>query len=401
MSGVFVGRQPIYDSELNVVAYELLFRRYETGNADVVDGDQATSQVILNSFMEIGLDRLVGDEPAFINLTRSFILEKYPIPMFQNRIVLEVLEDITIDDELIDALRDLSERGFKIALDDVVNPEDISSLLDIANIVKLDVIDMDEQSIKEHAAFLQNYDIQMLAEKIETHEVFELCKELGFEYFQGYFLSKPNVVEGQRLPAARLSILLLLSRIRTPGIEFREVEGIIQQDVSLSYKLLRLINSAFYTKHTEIKSIRQALTFLGLRQIQDWVSLIFLSQIEDKPRDLMTTAMVRAKMCENLGLSLNKNISDACFTVGLFSVLDALLDMPLKDILSSLPLTDDVSSALLQYKGQLGEILHTVIAYERGNWEDTMSLNLDPEVLKDAYLKAIDWAAEIDALLQQ
>lgn len=401
MSGVFVGRQPIYDSKLNVVAYELLFRRYATGNADVVDGDQATSQVILNSFMEIGLDRLVGDEKAFINLTRSFILEKYPIPMFQNRIVLEVLEDITIDDELIDALRDLSERGFKIALDDVVNPEDIRSLLDIANIVKLDVIDMDEQSIKEKAVFLRNYDIQMLAEKIETHEVFELCKELGFEYFQGYFLSKPNVVEGQRLPAARLNILLLLSRIRTPGIEFREVEEIIRQDVSLSYKLLRLINSAFYTKHSEIKSIRQALTFLGLRQIQDWVSLIFLSQIEDKPRDLMTTAMIRAKMCEILGLSLNKNISDISFTVGLFSVLDALLDMPLKEILSSLPLTDDVSSALLQHKGQLGEILHTVIAYERGNWEDALSLNLDPEVLKDAYLKAIAWAAEIEKLLHQ
>lgn len=401
MSGVFVGRQPIYDNELNVVAYELLFRRYATGNADVVDGDQATSQVILNSFMEIGLDRLVGDEPAFINLTRSFILEKYPIPMFQNRIVLEVLEDITIDDELIDALRDLSARGFKIALDDVVNPEDIRSLLDIVNIVKLDVIEMDEQSIKEKAAFLRNYDIQMLAEKIETHEVFELCKELGFEYFQGYFLSKPKVVEGQRLPAARLNILLLLSRIRTPGIEFREVEEIVRQDVSLSYKLLRLINSAFYTKHSEIKSIRQALTFLGLRQIQDWVSLIFLSQIEDKPRDLMTTAMVRAKMCEILGLSLNKNISDISFTVGLFSVLDALLDMPLKEILSSLPLSDDVSSALLQHKGQLGEILHTVIAYERGNWEDTLSLNLDPEVLKEAYLKAIAWAAEIEKLLHQ
>ena len=172
MSGVFVGRQPIYDNELKVVAYELLFRRYSTGNADVVDGDQATSQVILNSFMEIGLDRLVGDVPAFINLTRSFILEKYPIPMFQNRIVLEVLEDIMIDDELIDALRDLSERGFKIALDDVVNPEDVSSLLDIANIVKLDVIDMDELSIKEKAAFLRNYDIQVLAENIETHHQF-------------------------------------------------------------------------------------------------------------------------------------------------------------------------------------------------------------------------------------
>ena len=224
---------------------------------------------------------------------------------------------------------------------------------------------------------------------------------MGFEYFQGYFLSKPNVVEGQRLPASRLNLLILLSRIRTPGIEFREVEEIILQDVSLSYKLLRLINSAFYTKHTEIKSIRQALTFLGLRQIQDWVSLIFLSQIEDKPRDLMTTAMVRAKMCEILGLSLNKKISDISFTVGLFSVLDALLDMPLEDILSSLPLSDDVSSALLQHKGQLGEILNTVIAYERGNWEDTLSLDLDPEVLKEAYLKSISWAAEIEKLLHQ
>ncbi|MFC1528500.1 EAL and HDOD domain-containing protein [Candidatus Latescibacterota bacterium] len=400
MLGIFVGRQAIYDRNLEVIGYELLFRSYEAEQASVTDGDQATTEVILNTFMEIGLERLVGSGMAFINLTRSFFLEKYPLPMLQDRVVLEVLEDITLDDELIAGVRALSDSGFTIALDDVVHPKDIKQLLDIANIVKLDIVALELDRLDEYVKILRKHNVKLLAEKVETLDIFNLCKKLGFDYFQGFFLSKPHVVKGQRIPESRLAIIRLLSKIKTPDITFKEIEEIIRQDVSLSYKLLRLINSSFYSLPTKITSIQQAITLLGLKHIQNWVQLIFLSKIEDKPRDLIVTAMIRAKMCELISMSLEEQLAEMGFIVGLFSVLDALLDMPLEEIIPSLPFSDDITNALLQHVGPLGNVLHCVLAYEKGDWDKVLCLNHKPEVVRDAYLKSLDWSAEVGLLLE-
>ena len=399
MLGVFIGRQPIFNKYLTVIGYELLFRSYDTTKADFLNGDRATSQVILNTFIEIGLERLIGEGLAFINLTRSFILEKYPLPLLHDRVVLEVLENVTVDDELITAVRTLSERGYKIALDDVINPNDVRPLLDIVDIVKLDLIEVDRLRLKEFVMILRKHNVKLLAEKIETVDDFNLCKSLGFNYFQGYFLSRPNVVTGRRMPESRITVLRLLSRIRAPDIEFSEIEKIVRQDVSLSYKLMRLINSSYYSTSKNIKSIRQALTLLGIQQIQDWVSLIFLSRIDDKPRELMTTAMIRAKMSELLAQALKEHNAEIGFTVGLFSVLDALLDIPMEEAVASLPLSHDVASALLRNEGCLGAILHCVLAYERGSWEEAQCPGLLPEKIRDIYLESLDWAKEIGSIL--
>lgn len=265
MLEIFVGRQPIYDRQLKVVGYELLFRSYEADHAEFVDGDRATSQVILNTFTEIGLERLVGNGLAFINLTRSFILGEYPPPLAKHRVVLEILEKIPVDKELIEALRVLSARGYQLALDDVVDPHDVGQLLDIADFVKLDLAAVERGRLEEHVTTLRQRKVKLLAEKVETQDVFELCRDLGFDYFQGYFLCRPNVVRGQRMPATRLAIMRLLAKLQVPDIEFGRLEEIVRHDISLSYKLLRLINSAFYARPTEIKSIRQALTLLGIR----------------------------------------------------------------------------------------------------------------------------------------
>ncbi|MFC1692004.1 EAL and HDOD domain-containing protein [Candidatus Latescibacterota bacterium] len=401
MLGIFVGRQPIYDRNLKVIGYELLFRNYETEQATITDGDQATTQVILNTFMEIGLERLIGSGKAFINLTRNFFLEKYPLPFLRDRVVLEVLEDIILDEELIAGVRALSDSGFTIALDDVVNPEDIIPLLDIADIVKLDIIALELDRLHEYVNILRKHNVKLLAEKVETLEIFKLCKELGFDYFQGFFLSKPHVVKGQRIPESRLSIIRLLSKIKTPDITFKEIEELISQDVSLSYKLLRLINSSFYGLHTKITSIHQAVTLLGIKHIQNWVQLIFLSKIEDKPRDLMVTAMVRAKMCELISESLEEELAEMGFIVGLFSVLDALLDMPLEEVITSLPFSDDITNALLRHEGPLGSVLHCVLAYEKGEWDEVLCPDNKPEVVSDAYLKSLDWSAEVSLLLEE
>ncbi|MCE5249009.1 HDOD domain-containing protein [bacterium] len=399
MMGIYVGRQPIFNQHLKVVGYELLFRDFNTDKANVVNGDHATLKVILNSFMEIGLQRIVGKEPAFINLTRSFILEKIPIPFPKEHVVIEVLEDITIDDELIAALKSLSSRGYRIALDDVVNPRLVGPLLDIANIVKLDIMGIDMSSLKEYVRYLRKYDVKLLAEKIETLDILETCKSSGFDYFQGYFLSRPNVVEGHSIPPARLNLLRLLSELQNPDLKIRDIEQIITSDVSLSYKLIRLINSVFYKTTMRVKSITQAITLLGLRQIRDWVSLLFLTSIDDKPRELLVTAMIRAKMCELLGKASREKVSDVGFTVGLFSVLDALLDVPMEDVLKSLPLTAEISGALLHHEGHFGAILNCVIAYENNDWENTQCPGIPPERIREAYLKSIEWANAVSAAL--
>lgn len=401
MPEIFVGRQPIYDRQLKVVGYELLFRSYEGDHAEFLDGDLATSQVILNTFTEIGLERLVGNGLAFINLTRSFILGEYSPPLAKHRVVLEILEKIPVDNELIEALRLLSARGYQLALDDVVDPHDVDPLLDIVDFVKLDLAAVERGRLEEHVATLRQHNVKLLAEKVETQDEFKLCRDLGFDYFQGYFLCRPNVVRGQRMPNTRLAIMRLLAKLQVPDIEFGRLEEIVQQDISLSYKLLRLINSAFYARPTEIKSIRQALTLLGIRQVQAWLALLVLSRIDDKPHELMITAMVRAKMCELLTLGLKEHSAETGFMIGLFSVLDALLDLPLEEVLASLPLAEEVTRALLHHEGQLGAVLGCVLAYERGNWEVACCLDLEPETICGAYLKSLDWASEVNSLLER
>ncbi|MBN1291762.1 MAG: HDOD domain-containing protein [Candidatus Latescibacteria bacterium] len=400
MLGVYVGRQPIYNQELLVSGYELLFRDCNTDKANIKDHDLATSQVILNTFMEIGIERLVGNGMAFINLTRGFIIEKFPLPMLQGRVVLEILENIPIDKKLITALYDLRDLGYQLALDDVVQPEKVSLLLDVVDIVKLDLIQTDLSRLHEYVSFLRKYNVQLVAEKVETLDMFDLCKGYGFEFYQGFFLCRPNVIEGYRIPAARFNILRLLSKLLNPDLEIREIEQIIRQDVSLSYKLLRLINSVFYGRPMHIKSIRQALTMLGILQIRNWASLLFLSRIDDKPAELVITAMVRARMCEILANEIKIEDADSGFAVGLFSVLDALLDLPIEEILESLPLADSIQMALLHEEGSLGKVLHCTLAYERGDFDEALCPGSNPDITREAYLTSIDWANSIKSLLE-
>jgi len=399
MPDIFVGRQPIYTRELDVYAYELLFRSGESNRADITNGDRATSQVILNAFMEIGLDTVVGQKLAFINLTRDFILQDYSRVFPADRVVMEVLEDIPVDAELIAAVRRLSTQGYTIALDDFIYHDDLQPLVEIADIIKVDVLALDRMAVQEHAALLRQYNVKLLAEKVETQDDFKYCRDLGFDYFQGYFFCRPEIIKGQRVPANRLVTLQTLAKLQNPDVDFRELEEIISRDVSLSYKLLRVINSAFYALPRRVDSLRRALAMLGTRMITTWVSLIILSGIDDKPHELMVTAMVRAKMCEMLAQALAQAGKEAFFTVGLFSALDALMDSPMQEVLQSLPLSDDVKAALLSYEGLLGTALRCVLSYERGEWHEVHCASLDRAAITDAYLQAIAWAAETSSQL--
>jgi EAL and modified HD-GYP domain-containing signal transduction protein len=395
---VFVGRQPIYTQQLDVFAYELLFRSGEMQHAGVTDGNQATAHVLVNTFLELGLDTLVGTKRAFVNLTRDFLLQDYVLVFPADRVVLEVLEDVAVDDDVLTALRHLSAQGYRIALDDFFYQEHLRPLVELADIIKIDVLASGRAAVAEQVQLLRHYDVQLLAEKVETQEDFTYYKTLGFEYFQGYFFCRPDVVKGQRIPTNRLVILELLAKLQNPETTFRELEALISRDVSLSYKVLRAANAAIYTRARKVASIHQALQVVGLTAMTNIVSLFLLANIDDKPHELLITAMVRAKMCEQLAKLRQQSNSATFFAVGLLSVLDAFMDRPMPDILQSLPLADEIVEALLDHAGMLGATLGGVLAYERGDWEAVQNFGCPRDLLVKTYLESLMWATEMYAI---
>lgn len=391
-ANAFVARQAIFDKKLDVVGYELLFRRAATDlTAEFDDRDRASMRVLLDSFLDLGLDQLVGQLPAFLNLTRTFFLSAQKMPLPRDRVVLELLEGERIDAPLIESVRGYAQGGYRIALDDFVYAPEMDPLLEIADIVKIDVLDLSPSEVAQQVKIVRPYDVVLLAEKVETIEHYEFCKDLGFDLFQGYFLCRPNVMGGHRIPANRLATLRLLSKLQDPHVELDALDKIIREDLSLSYKLLRLINSAYYGLPQKVESIRQTLVLLGLHHIRAWVSLLTLSALEDKPDELMATAMIRAKMCEQLAERADVVNSDVYFTAGLFSTLDALLDMSMEDIVEQLPLAEDLRKALLEREGGMGAALDCVIAYERGDWDAVVFRSLESHEIRGAYLEAVEW----------
>lgn len=395
MSDIFIGRQPIYDRKLDVYGYELLFRTAHTNRADITDGDKATSDVIVNAFMEIGLDNIVSKRLAFINLTRSFCVDERAISLPRDRVVLELLENIEVDEELLQAVKRLSGQGYTIALDDFVYHESLKPLVQLAHIVKIDIMALSRDEIRSHVRELRNHPLRLLAEKVETREDLDFCMELGFDYFQGYFFAQPKVIRGRRLPNNRLAILHLLSRLQNPDISPKELENLIAQDVAFSYRILRYVNSAAFSLPRKIESVHQAVVILGLQTIKSWTILMAMSQVDDKPAELVVTAMVRGKMAELMAKAQGSANPESFFTVGLFSALDALMDNTMEEILTQLPLADHIADALLSHQGIHGETLRCVLAYERGEWDQIEYKALTMEQISDCYLSAVRWANEV------
>ncbi len=399
MQNIYLGRQPIFDRELEVYAYELLFRAGETNAAGDLDGDQATSRVIANTFIELGLDEIVGRHRAFLNLTRGFLVNDWPLNFPRDRVVLEILEDIEPDDEVLAAVRRLKQEGFLIALDDFIFHERLRPLVELADLIKIDLMALEEGQLEEHVRVLRGYPARLLAEKIETREEFEHCKALGFDYFQGYFLSRPKVIQGREIPPNGLATVRLLARLQDPEVGAAELETLIGQDVGLSYKLLRYINSAFFALPKTVESIRQAVVYLGNQAIKTWATLLVFCGIEDKPHELMTTAMLRARMCQLLAERSGQPHSDTYFTVGLFSALEALLEAPLESVLEALPFSEDVRRALLAREGPYGAALNCVLAYERADWDQVRCDPLPTADITETYLEAARWADEVTRTL--
>ena len=389
MNDVFLGRQPIYDRQQRVYAYELLFRDTSDNHANFENPDLATSQILINALTQFGLRNLVGDASAFINLTESFILGALPLPGNSQHLVLEILETIELTPAVLSGIQRLKKLGFRIALDDFIYHSHLTPLVQVADIVKLDVLSMDKHKLHEHVQSLRKYPLKLLAEKVETMEMYQHCMELGFDYFQGYFICKPNIVKCHHLPANRLALINLLKKICDPEIEIEELTHLVSQDVTLSFRLLRYMSSSHYGFDHKIDSIKSAILLLGLSTVRNLISLMLVTSIHDKPPELFATAFIRAYMCEQLGARLDKKLQARYFTVGLFSVIDAILDQPMSEILERLSLDDMITIAILHQEGPIGDALKKAIAFERGEW-DKLDISLtERHELQLIYLNAV------------
>ncbi|MBL4680973.1 MAG: HDOD domain-containing protein [Pseudomonadales bacterium] len=389
-----MARQPIYDQMSNITAYELLFRQYGEEHALVVDGDAATSEVLVNVFTHFNIDDIVGNKKAYINFTEKLIAE--PPPFDKRHFVIEVLEDIEINDSLVANLTSLRQQNYVIALDDFIYNDQSHRILPLADIVKIDVLLLSQKELVEHVIALRKYDLTLLAEKVETREMWEFCLDLGFELFQGYFLSKPEIISGKNIPPSKLLVLELLGKLQNPNITVKELDALICRDPILSFKVLKLVNSASYVPRQKIESLTKAITYLGLDLIRSLASLLSLSNLSDKPNALKDQAVLRARMCEKLGEKVSRGDAAAFFSVGLFSLLDAFFDQPLESVVNALSLNQKLSDALLRHEGFYGEILSTVIHLEKAefddiNWAYLYEYGISPEFINEVHQETIIW----------
>ncbi|MBI4879131.1 MAG: HDOD domain-containing protein [Planctomycetes bacterium] len=395
MATVLIGRQPICDRNLDTYGYELLYRSESWPANGILDGDQATASVAINTIYNIGLDRLVGQHRAFINMTRSFLVEGLYKALPSDRVILEVLEDVEPDGPALAAISEAASLGYGIALDDFVYAEKLEPLIELASVIKVETRALDRQGIAEHARILDRPGLLLLAEKVETQEEYTVCRDAGYDLFQGYFFCRPKVLRRKRIPTDHLALIRLTAALHDPEADIKEVERVVERNVSLSYMLLRIVNSSLHALPRRIESIRQAVVLLGLDMIQKCVSLLLMTTIGDKPRELMMTALVRARFCEQYAAFAEGRPSAKYFTVGLLSVVDALMDMSMKEVLDSVCLTDEIQAALIHREGVLGEALSAVVACEQSDARAFNGAPLDQGALQDCYFEALSWAFEV------
>jgi c-di-GMP-related signal transduction protein len=395
---LFLARQPIFGRYREVFGYELLFRSGWENAFRGSDLNQASLQVMSNSFHVFGLNELTGKHAVFINVTRDVLLSEFLTLLPPERTVVEILEDIKPDPEVLETCRNLKRRGFRLALDDFVFTPGLKPLMDLADLIKVDVI----QSTVEQQRSLLNRPttsgLRFIAEKVETHDVFHRCAADGFTFFQGYFFARPEVLSKRAITGQKAQYLQILNEIHKSSLDLSRLEDILKHDLSLSYKLMRYINSAHFGWKVEIRSLRHAVVLMGENDFRKWVSLVVLAGMAtDKPAELVLNALIRARFCELLAplVGLSDKEQDL-FLLGLFSRLDAILDQPLADCLADIPITPQIKGAFFDQDNSYRQVYQLLEIYEKGQNEkiknQAVSLGMDQKDLPPLYWKAVAWA---------
>jgi c-di-GMP-related signal transduction protein len=396
----YTARQPILDKNKNLFAYELLFRDGVENVFPDIDGTEATSRIIEGSQLNLGLDEFLGDKPGFINFTLDSLLKKYPSMLPCDQVVIEILETVQPGKRLLAECESLKAQGYILALDDYIHQPVWRHFYPLIDIIKIDFRATSLDTMLQIKEALKDFPhIKLLAEKVETNEEFAQALDLGFDYFQGYFFSRPELIQSKALSPAQMTLAELLYETAKPEIDLHAITSVFERDVHLSYKLLRYTNSAVFKRRTEISTIKQALVVLGQTELKRFLSMLFTAQVSSgKPAELMRMAMTRARFAEDLARLAGFAEVSKAFLTGMMSLMDAILDEPISSVMTKLPLSKDIKDALVEGSGPMAQFLQLIKLYEHAAWTDANALisllKLDSKSVPDAYHTAIQWANE-------
>jgi c-di-GMP-related signal transduction protein len=396
----FIARQPILNRKREVFAYELLFRSGIQNFCEGINPDQASASMLDTSLL-IGLQKLTGGQRAFVNCPRDFLLRDYISLFPRDQIVVELLETIKPDKEIVDACRRLKQEGYLLALDDFVDTPDWAPLVALADFIKVDFRLSSETEQRSLTAKYAAKGIRMLAEKVETPEEFADAMSTGYSLFQGYFFCRPEILRQRSIPASKRVYLELLQATSSPDFNLNLLASQIKHDASLTFKLLRYLNSTAFGFRAEIHSISQALNLLGEREVRKWIAVVFVGVMADgKPDELMTVPLVRGRFCELLAPHVGMaNQASDLFLLGLLSVMDAILDQPLYVVLMELSVRNEIKQALLGQSVPYRSVLDIAIALECADWEKITVLasafRIKEEQIFALYVSAVEWSTAL------
>ncbi len=402
MADSFIARQPIFDRDNHLVAYELLYRATKTATAaGAFDAVKMSSQTLVTGLLTIGLDQLTGGVQAFINFPRELLLEHDYKLLDASKVTIEILESVECDEHTVAAAQEARDHGYRLALDDFAAGDEYERFLQLAHIVKVDVLGATTEHLEALTARLKRYNVTLLAERIEDAAMLAQCRDLGYQLFQGYYFSRPELVQRRELPAGMIGVAKVMNLIPDPNSTDRDLDAAFRSDPGLSFKLLRIVNSAAMGG-TGIESIQQAIRMIGRTPLQRWLALLFANSMPMKTgidREMVLSALERARFCELLAINTRRGHSaPSLFLTGVLSTFDAILGMPMAELLTQVRVSADVEAALLHQEGPFTPYLLTAAAYARGDWEQVIALGTEMGVLDslpDWYTEAGAWAREV------
>lgn len=395
MSGVFIGRQPILDREMKVFAYELEFHK---GFNPTQESLNATAELISKTESEVGFQSIIGDKTAMISFPKELISsETIDSLNVSSNLVLEVPNDVLHDSAALKSLKDVKSAGNSLALQNFVDDDSSVKLAGISEFAKIDNEEYSAVKLQKMVEDLHEKGIKAIAECVETEEMFNYLKKIGFDYFKGHFFTNPVIINGEKLSGNKITLLQLMAKINDSETAFHELSEIIRQDVALSHKLLVAVNKPSAMIPVKVENIADALKYMGLKRLKFWINMLLLGQVDDVPKELMVSSLIRAKFCETIALNSGHKVDkDSYFLVGLFSSLGAFFKLPIDQIVEEMPLAEDIVAALIKKEGLMGEALSCLERIESTSTEytelDFQGLGISE--LANAYLSSSAWAKE-------
>ncbi len=394
----YIARQPIFTANKKLHAYELLYRGYKDYSLAEVSGNKATTSILSSVFLTEGFSVISDSKPCFINFTEDLLIKKIPYTFPKSQVVVEILEDVRPTKAVVEAIRSLKADGYVIALDDFVFKKKLEPLIASADIIKVDVRLTPLDSILKTLRYLSRFKVKLLAEKVESIDEFEKANKLGFDYFQGYFFSKPEKILLKELASVKMTLLSLMAEVARKSTTLDRLHFIISKDLAISYKLLRFLNSAYFYRVEKVKSVKHAIAYLGEKELRRFLLLVIVAELAvDKPSELVRLSLVRAKFCELLARhSILAEYDLEIFMVGMFSFMDTMLETEMSVIMDKLPVSEAVRDALVHGTGMFSPFLDATIAYERRQEnrfvEIMQECSVDSSTVPELYLEAVKYA---------